>query len=52
MRRGFLYLIAVLDWFTRKVLSWRSSTLETDFFIESPNEAIHRLGLPEIMKTD
>jgi transposase InsO family protein len=53
MRRGFLYLVAVMDWFTRKVLAWRiSNTLEADFCIEALNEAVHRFGPPEIMNTD
>ena len=50
---GFLYLVAVMDWHTRKVLSWRiSNTLEADFCIEALNEAIHKFGPPEIMNTD
>ena len=53
MRRGFLYLVAIMDWFTRTVLAWRiSNTLEADFCIEALNEAIHRFGPPEIMNTD
>ncbi len=53
MRRGFLYLFATVDWHTRKVLAWRiSNTLEADFCIEVPNEAIRRFGPPEIMSTD
>jgi len=53
MRRGFLYLVAIMDWQTRKVLSWRlSNTLEADFCVEALNEAIHKFGLPEIMDTD
>ena len=53
MRRGFLYLVAIMDWFTRKVLSWRlSNTMEADFCVEALNEAIHRFGAPEIMNTD
>ncbi len=53
MRRGFLYLVAVMDWFTRKVLAWRiSNTLEADFCVEALNEAIHRFGPPAIMNTD
>ena len=53
MRKGFLYLVAIMDWFTRKVLSWRiSNTLETEFCLDALNEAIHRFGLPEIMNTD
>ncbi|WP_246832094.1 IS3 family transposase [Thioclava sp. F36-7] len=53
MRRGFLYLVAIMDWHTRKVLSWRiSNTLEADFCVEALNEAIHKFGPPEIMNTD
>ncbi len=53
MRRGCLYLVANMDWRTRKVLALRiSNTLETDFCVEALNEAIHRLGPPEIMNTD
>ena len=53
MRRGFLYLVAIMDWFTRKVLAWRiSNTLEADFCVEALNEAIHRFGAPGIMSTD
>ncbi|WP_254696793.1 IS3 family transposase [Octadecabacter sp. SW4] len=53
MRRGFLYLVAVMDWHTRKVLAWRiSNTLEADFCVEALNEAIHRFGPPGIMNTD
>ncbi len=45
MRKGFLYLVAVMDWFTRKVLAWRiSNTLEADFCVEALNEAIHQFG--------
>jgi putative transposase len=53
MRRGFLYLVAVMDWRTRKVLAWRlSNTLEADFCVEALTEALHRFGVPEIMNTD
>ena len=53
MKRGFLYLVAIMDWFTRKVLAWRiSNTLEADFCVEALNEAIHKFGPPEIMNTD
>ena len=53
MRRGFLYLVAIMDWFTRKVLAWRiSNKLEVDFCVEALNEAVHRFGPPEIMNTD
>lgn len=53
MRRGFVYLVAVVDWFSRKVLSWRvSNTLTTDFCLDAVREAIHRYGVPEIFNTD
>jgi len=53
MRRGFVYLVAVVDWFSRKVLSWRvSNTLTTDFCLDAVREAIHRYGTPEIFNTD
>ncbi|WP_237763562.1 IS3 family transposase [Falsirhodobacter sp. alg1] len=53
MTRGFIYLAAVLDWFTRRVLSWRVSiTLEADFCIEAVEEALARHGKPEIFNTD
>jgi len=53
MRRGFLYLLAIMEGFTRKVLAWRiSNTLEADFCVEALNEAIHKFGPPEIMNTD
>ena len=53
MRKGFLYLVAIMDWFTRKVLAWRiSNTLEAEFCLEALNEAIHKFGPPEIMNTD
>lgn len=53
MRRGFVYLAAVLDWATRRVLSWRvSNTLTTDFCLDAVNEAIVRHGCPEIFNTD
>lgn len=53
MRRGFVYLFAVLDWASRRVLSWRlSNTLTTDFCIEAVQEAINRYGKPEIFNTD
>ena len=53
MRRGFVYLVAVVDWFSRKVFNWRlSNTLTTDFCVDAVNEAIHRYGSPEIFNTD
>ena len=53
MRRGFLYLVAVMDWFSRKVLSWKlSNTLESDFCVAALEEALDRRGVPEICNTD
>lgn len=53
MARGFIYLAAVLDWFTRRVLAWRvSTTLEADFCIEAVAEALARYGAPKIFNTD
>jgi putative transposase len=53
MKRGFVYLFAVMDWASRRVLSWRlSNTLTTDFYIEAVQEAMHRYGIPEIFNTD
>jgi len=53
MARGFVYLVAVLDWFSRKVLAWRLSiTLDVDFCIEAVEEAIARYGKPEIFNSD
>ena len=53
MRRGFLYLVAVMDWATRKVLSWRvSNTMDVAFCIEALQEALARFGRPEIFNTD
>lgn len=53
MKRGFVYLFAVLDWASRRVLSWRlSNTMTTDFCLEAVQEAIDRYGKPEIFNTD
>jgi putative transposase len=53
MRRGFLYLVAVMDWYTRKVLSWRvSNTMDVGFCIEALEDALGRYGRPEIFNTD
>lgn len=53
MRRGFLYLVAIMDWHSRKVLSWRlSNTLEADFCVSALREALARFGTPEIFNTD
>ena len=53
MARGFVYLAAVVDWHTRRVMSWRLSiTMTTDFCLEALEDAIHRHGKPEIFNTD
>ena len=53
MARGFVYLAAVVDWFSRRVLAWRTSiTLEAAFCIEALEEALARYGRPEIFNTD
>jgi putative transposase len=53
MARGFVYLVAVMDWHSRKVLSWRVSiTMDVYFCIEALEEAIAHYGPPEIMNTD
>ena len=53
MARGFVYLAAVVDWFSRRVLSWRLSiTMEAGFCIEALEEALARHGRPEIFNTD
>jgi putative transposase len=51
--QGFMYLVAVMDWHSRRVLSWRlSNSLSTDFFCEALQEAMARHGKPEIFNTD
>lgn len=53
MHRGFMYLIAVMDWATRKVLSWRlSNTLDTRFCVDALKEALMKYGAPDIFNTD
>jgi putative transposase len=53
MRRGFMYLVAILDWYSRYVLSWRvSNTLETAFCLDALEEALDRYAAPEIFNTD
>jgi putative transposase len=53
MARGFMYLIAIMDWASRKVLSWRlSNTLDTRFCVEALKEALLKYGAPEIFNTD
>jgi len=53
MARGFVYLAAVVDWFSRRVLSWRLSiTMGAEFCLEAVEEALARHGRPEIFNTD
>jgi len=53
MRQGFLYLVAIIDWATRRVLSWRlSNTLTAGFCVEALREALARFGKPDIFNTD
>ena len=53
MRHGFLYLVAIIDWATRRVLSWRlSNTLTTGFCVEALRAALARFGKPGIFNTD
>jgi putative transposase len=53
MRRGYLYLVAIIDWSTRRVLSWRlSNTLAAGFCVEALGEALARFGKPGIFNTD
>lgn len=53
MAKGFLYVVAIMDWASRRVLAWRSSnTLTTDFCVEALNEALTKYGSPEIFNTD
>jgi putative transposase len=53
MARGFMYLVAVMDWHSRKILSWRvSNTLDSDFCNQALQEALSRYGKPEIFNTD
>ncbi|WP_408015032.1 IS3 family transposase [Roseovarius gahaiensis] len=53
MERGFLYLVAIMDWYSRKVLAWRlSNTLEADFCVAALKEPLAKYGPPEIFNTD
>ncbi|ASP22474.1 integrase core domain protein [Antarctobacter heliothermus] len=53
MRRGFLNLVAIMGWYSRKVLAWRlSNTLEADFFVDALEEALAKHRKPEIFYTD
>lgn len=53
MAKGFVYLVAVMDWYSRRVLSWKvSTTMDTRFCVEALEEAIEQHGSPEIFNTD
>ncbi len=53
LARGFMYLVAIMDWHSRRVLAWRvSNTLDTDFCIDALEEALACYGKPEIFNTD
>jgi putative transposase len=53
MRRGFLYLVAVMDWYSRKILAWKlSNTMHAEFCVSALQEAIAKYGVPEIMNAD
>ena len=53
MRRGFLYLVAIMDWYSRKVLAWRlSNSMDADFCVEALKEATAKHDTPEIFNSD
>ncbi|WP_223429000.1 IS3 family transposase [Tateyamaria pelophila] len=53
MRRGFLYLVAIMDWYSRKVLAWRmSNSMDAEFCVEALKEALATHGTPEVFNTD
>jgi len=53
MAKGFVYVVAIMDWYSRKVLAWRlSNTMDADFCVESLEEAISCYGEPDIFNTD
>ncbi len=53
MNKGFMYLVAIMDWYSRKVLSWRlSNTLDSEFCVSALEAAISKYGCPEIFNTD
>ena len=53
VQRGFLYLVAIMDWATRHVLAWRlSNTMDAGFCVEALNEALFKYGKPEVFNTD
>jgi len=53
MAKGFMYLVAIIDWYSRQLLSWRvSNTMDTGFCIDSLGKALQRFGAPQIFNTD
>ena len=53
MAHGFMYLVAIMDWYSRRVLAWRvSNTFDSDFCVEALEDALTRYGPPEIFNTD
>ena len=53
METGFIYLTVIMDWYSRKVLSWRlSNSLDSSFCVNALEEAMHRYGKPEIFNSD
>jgi len=53
MKKGFIYLVGIMDWYSRKILSWRvSNTMDTSFCIEALEEALTKYGKPEIFNSD
>ena len=53
MASGFMYLVAIMDWYSRKILSWQlSNTLDTDFCLNALEDAVRQYGCPEIFNTD
>lgn len=53
MAQGFVYLVAIIDWFSRYILSWKVSiSLESDFCIDALEEALEKHGQPEVFNTD
>jgi len=53
MARGFVYVVAIMDWYSRKVLAWRvSNSMDADFCVDALEEAISRYGAPDSFNTD
>ena len=53
MERGFMYLVAIMDWYSRRVLAWRlSNTMDADFCVDALEEALDRYGAPDIFNSD